>query len=216
LETVSNPLAWQILRLGARRFLFRMLVGAAFSLALTEVVLVALIARNAQSTPLLVRQLELGLSYSLALVAIAGTFLLFGLLDPSSRAFLVRTARRRRVAPHAIVAAESRAGTWLLLLLGCVPLLTTMLAAGARARTTDTLLRLSSVGTLSILVTSAFGITFAWLVGRLRNAQLKRPSALVLVVVFLPELLRLVDPSVPTVRTLIAQLPEVVRSLRPA
>jgi hypothetical protein len=215
-ETISNPLAWHVLRLGARRFLFRMLVGAAFSLTLTELLLIALVARMSRNAALLLRQLELTLSYSLALMAVAGTFLLFGLLDPNSRAFLVRTAQRRRVSPHAIATAEARASTWLLLFLGGAPLLMTTIAAGARAGSLDTLLRLSSVGMTSLVVTSIGALGLAWGIARLRRAHLRRPSAIVLVVILLPELLRLIDPSVPTLRTLIAELPSVVLRWSPA
>ncbi|MGC4064345.1 MAG: hypothetical protein QM784_06810 [Polyangiaceae bacterium] len=155
-------------------------------------------------------RIEISFSYSLALVFVASTFLLFGLLDPSSRAFLVRAAQRRRVAPHTIATAEARASTWLLLFLGGGPLLVTTLAAGARARSTDTLLRLSSVAATALVVSSIFAVGFAWFVTRLRRASLRRPSAAVLLVVVVPELLRLLDPSIPTVRTLFAEVPAAV------
>jgi hypothetical protein len=154
----------------------------------------------------------LTLVWSLLIAAIGSFFLTSGFLDPGTEKFLFGAAQRRRCPPAALSTVEFYASTAWLLILACTPLLAVSIVALTRAHSLAELSRLALLAGVLLLAVALGTVLFAIAVNGLRRARFGHPRLLLISLVFGPELLRLIDPSLWTCRTLLASVPEFILS----
>jgi len=135
---------------------------------------------------------------------IAAAFLLGGFVGPSSERLMNALGTRRQVSPDTLRRVNVVAITlWLGMLLGA-PIAAVALVAIAKAYSLRSLAQLAGGLGQSLVTVELFAILLAWSTQSLRHSRLSHPRRWFALVLVGPELLRLLIPELPTVRTLIA------------
>jgi hypothetical protein len=180
-----------------------MFQSVAISLALSESLLCLLNHAVGQSAHGMAHQISTTLFWTIGLVVCAGFYLVGGFLDPQTLAFLDATLKRRGQSSGSRQMLETRAtGLWLGMLAG-LPLVVTTTVALARTHNVSEFMIVARTSGLSLCVAEACALLVLGAVHGLRGLNLTSPRRLIALVVFGPEILRAIDPAIPTLYTLV-------------
>lgn len=195
-------LSWLLQRSSSRRFAYRMLWSIALSLALSQMLLCLLAAAAPDPTALVVHFLTTTLFWMLLYGILAGWLLSQGFFDRTTARFLEEQLRRRGRPKVMRQQLELLAQTTWLTLVMLLPIAAVGVTVLVRARSLQVLLELSQVLGLCLFTCgmAAFGISVA--AYGARRVSPDHPKQLAALVIVAPELLRLVDPTIPTLRTI--------------
>jgi hypothetical protein len=158
----------------------------------------------AAPSTLVVHFLTTTLFWMLLYGIVAGWLLSQGFLDPSTARFLEDALKRRARPLDMRQPLELLAQTTWLAKVMLLPIVVVGLTLLVRARTARGLLELSQVLGLSLLTAAVAALAISAAAYGARRLSPVHPKRLAAIVILGPEALRLVDPTMPTLRTIAA------------
>jgi hypothetical protein len=204
---VTNPrrqrIAWLLNRLSQRRFGLRLFRSAALSIALSESLLFLFGARFSPTHSTTIQVLSTTLVLSLWLITLGGIFLLGGFVDETTQQFLERRCRERGQSLTEATQVTDRAMAIWLSTLAAIPLALTTLVILIRARVFSDVLLGAQTGLLALAVAQLFAFCVFLAVHGVRRLDWTHPRRTVLLILLGLELLRILEPSIPSFYTLI-------------
>lgn len=198
-------LAWLLERWNSRRFVLRLFRSAALSLALSESILCFLGASVGRGAVTVVPILTTTLALTMWLTVLAGWFSLGGFIEPSTARFLETRLGQRGQSPTLRARLETQAYFGWLGSLAAVPLFMTTLVALTRVRSFWDGFHVAQTGLLALGVAEIFAVVVLLATRGLRRMKLSHPRRSVLLGLLGCEILRAVEPTLPSLYTFIDQ-----------
>ena len=200
----ETAFGWLLLRWGTTRLQYRALQSAAASIALTQSLIYLLADQFAAGAKTAAHLIASTTAYSMWLGVVAAAFLLSGFVGLSTERLMNALGRRRQISPDPLRKVNVVAiALWLGMLLGA-PVAAVALVAIAKAHSMRSLVELTGCLGQSLVTVELFALLLAWSTQSLRHSRVSQPRTWFALVLLGPELIRLLIPELPTVRTLIA------------
>jgi hypothetical protein len=203
-------LCWMVTRWSSRRIGCRWFQLLAVALGLSESLIYLLGESVGKSEHALAHILGSTLFLTMWLTLFAGFFLVQGFVDPPTSRFLDEVLKRH--GQHAPIrqTLETRATTlWIGMLTG-LPLFITTTLVLVRTRSSAEFAHIVKTSGLMLGVAELFAMLVFWALRRVKESKLPHPRMLVLLILVGPEILRAIDPSLPTLSSIIGDTESLV------
>jgi hypothetical protein len=212
--SVTNPrrqrVAWFLNRLSQRRFGLRLFRSAAISIALSESLLFLFGAHLAPTRATTIQVISTTLVLSLSLITLCGIYLLGGFVDNITKEFLETRCRERGQSLTFATQVTNQAMALWLSILAAIPLTITTLVILIRARVFSDVLLGAQTGLLALGVSELFAFCVFLAVHGLQRFDFTHPRRKVMLILLGFEVLRTLEPSIPSLYTLIDGLGKLI------